>query len=119
MSGERIRHWASVLKRDMSAIYLASRDPRVPWYAKLTAFLVVGYAISPINLIPDFIPVIGYLDDLVLLPLGILLVIRKMPPELMAEHRASALMFGGLPKSWWAAVVIVVLWLLGLTFLGG
>jgi len=72
-------------------VYLAARDPRVPWYAKLVAFLVAGYVVSPIDLIPDFIPAIGYLDDLVIVPLGILLVIYLAPPELMAEHRTAAL----------------------------
>jgi len=73
---DRLRSWARVIKRDVHALYLASRDPRVPWYAKALAVAVAGYALSPIDLIPDFIPILGYLDDVVLLPLGMLLVIR-------------------------------------------
>jgi uncharacterized membrane protein YkvA (DUF1232 family) len=87
---DRWKQWARIIKRDVHAIYLASRDPRVPWYAKLTALAVTAYALSPINLIPDFIPVIGCLDDLIVVPLGILLVIRLIPREVMAEHRARA-----------------------------
>src|SRR5258708_39202349 len=86
----RLKNWARVVKRDVHALYLASRDPRVPWYAKGLAVVVAGYALSPIDLIPDFIPVVGYLDDVILVPLGIMLVIRLVPPEIMAEHRALA-----------------------------
>ncbi|GJL52951.1 MAG: hypothetical protein NPIRA02_00830 [Nitrospirales bacterium] len=98
-------------------MYLASRDPRIPWYAKCVAVLVAAYALSPIDLIPDFIPVIGYLDDLIILPLGILLVIRLVPPGLMDEHRATAEKHGGLPKNWVAAVIIIFLWVTGIAFL--
>ncbi len=105
-----------MVKRDIHAIYLASRDPRVPWYAKLVAVLVVAYALSPIDLIPDFLPVIGYLDDLILLPLGILLVIRLVPPGLMAEHRATAKKEGGLPKNWVAGIIIIIVWVVGIMF---
>src|SRR5262249_29919939 len=87
---ERARRWARLVKRDAHAIYLAGRDPRVPWYAKGLALSVAGYALSPIDLIPDFVPVLGYLDDVVIVPLGILLVVRLIPLEIMAEHRASA-----------------------------
>lgn len=118
MFWDRIRQWAGVVKRDVCAVYLASRDPRVPWYAKLVAVLVVAYALSPIDLIPDFIPVIGYLDDLLLVPLGILLVIRLVPPGLMAEHRAAAEKEKGLPKNWVAGAVIIVLWVGGIVLLG-
>ncbi len=88
-----------VVKRDVYAVYLASRDARVPWYAKLVALLVTAYGLSPIDLIHNFFPVIGYLDDLVILPLGVLLVIQLVPPEVMAEHRAVAARNDGLPKS--------------------
>jgi len=87
---DRLRDWARVIKRDVHALYLASRDPRVPWYAKALAIVVAGYALSPIDLIPDFVPVLGYLDDVILVPLGVLLVIRMIPPEIMAEHRELA-----------------------------
>lgn len=116
--GNRLRNWAVVVKRDVCAVYLASRDPRVPWYAKLVAVLVAAYALSPIDLIPDFIPVIGYLDDLLLVPLGILLVIRFVPPGLMAEHRAAAKKEEGLPKNWVAGAVIIILWMGGIVLLG-
>ncbi|GJL61799.1 MAG: membrane protein [Nitrospirales bacterium] len=118
MSWDQIRQWAMVVKRDVCAVYLASRDPRVPWYAKLIAVLVAAYALSPIDLIPDFIPVIGYLDDLLLLPLGILLVVRLLPPGLMAEHRATAEKYSGLPRNWVAAGFIIILWVVGIVFLG-
>lgn len=116
--GNRLRQWAVMVKRDVCAIYLASRDPRVPWFAKMVALLVVAYALSPIDLIPDFIPVVGYLDDLLLIPLGIVLVIRLVPRELMAEHRAAAEKESALPQSWRAAVVIILLWVGGITWLG-
>jgi uncharacterized membrane protein YkvA (DUF1232 family) len=81
------KSWAREVKRDVVALYLAARDPRTPLIAKLVAAGVAAYALSPIDLIPDFIPVLGYLDELVILPLGILLVVRLIPPELMAEFR--------------------------------
>ena len=86
----RMRDWARIVKRNTHALYLASRDPRVPWYAKALALVVAGYALSPIDLIPDFIPVLGFLDDVILVPLGIVLVVRMVPPEIMAEHRELA-----------------------------
>ena len=84
----RWRARVRVLLGDIHVLYLASRDPRVPWYAKAVAGLTVAYALSPIDLIPDFIPVLGHLDDLVLVPLGLALAIRLIPPGLLAEHRA-------------------------------
>jgi len=116
MMWDQIGQWALAVKRDVCAVYLASRDPRVPWYAKVVAMLVAAYALSPIDLIPDFIPVIGYLDDLLLLPLGILLVIRLVPRELMAEHRLAATKMDALPKSRRAVVAIIILWILGIAF---
>ena len=107
----RLRTWARVMKRDVHALYLASQDPRVPWYAKVLAVIVVGYAISPIDLIPDFIPVVGYLDDVILVPLGILLVIRLIPPEIMAEHRDLAAATQERPVSYAAGAVIGCMWL--------
>ncbi len=78
------------LRTETYALYLAVKDPRVPWYAKFSAGCVVAYALSPIDLIPDFIPVLGYVDDLILVPLGIALTIRMIPPEVLAEYRANA-----------------------------
>ena len=110
---DRLRQRARRLKRETYALFLAYRDPRVPWYARLVAACVVGYAFSPIDLIPDFVPVLGYLDDLVLVPLGIALALRLMPPAVMAESRARAddLLRAGKPVSRVAAVVIVAIWL--------
>src|SRR5215472_800804 len=107
---ERVKNWAHLIKRDVHALYLASRDPRVPWYAKALAIIVAGYALSPIDLIPDFVPVLGYLDDVILVPLGILLVIRLIPPEVMAEHRELAAAAQERPISRSAAVVIACIW---------
>jgi uncharacterized membrane protein YkvA (DUF1232 family) len=78
------------VKFDVHAVYQAARDPRTPWYARAAAILVAAYALSPIDLIPDFIPVLGYLDDLLIVPLGILLVVRLIPADVLAEHRATA-----------------------------
>src|SRR5262245_51918502 len=87
---QRLRQWERALKRNVVAVYLAARDPRVPWYAKVVAAAVAAYALSPIDLIPDFVPVLGYLDDVILVPLGIALAIRLIPPALWQEHRATA-----------------------------
>src|ERR1700747_2299459 len=107
---EQARQWARVVKRDAHAIYLAARDPRVPWYAKALALCVAGYALSPIDLIPDFVPVLGYLDDAVIVPLGILAVVKLIPPEIMAEHRAAAAIASERPTSRMAAAVIALIW---------
>ncbi|RWJ21133.1 MAG: DUF1232 domain-containing protein [Mesorhizobium sp.] len=114
----RLRTWARGVKRDVQALYLAAKDPRVPWYAKAMALFVVGYALSPIDLIPDFIPILGYLDDLIILPLAILLAVKLIPPEILAEHRASASASNGGSGHRLAAAVIVLIWLaLGLLVL--
>ena len=107
----RLRDWAREMKRDVHALYLCARDPRVPWYAKAVALLVAAYALSPIDLIPDFIPVIGYLDDIIIVPLGILLAVRLVPADILAEHRAVASEAGKRPQSRTAAVVIVAIWI--------
>jgi uncharacterized membrane protein YkvA (DUF1232 family) len=109
---KRIKDWARALRRDVHALYLAARDPRTPWYAKALALAIAAYALSPIDLIPDFIPVLGYLDEVILLPLAILLAVRLVPPHVMAEHRATAVKAEGQPVSRTAAVVVVALWLL-------
>ena len=105
-----LKNWARTIKRDGHAVYLAARDPRVPWYVKALALTVAGYALSPIDLIPDFIPVLGYVDDLILLPLGIWAVVKLVPPDLMAEHRATAALAADRPVSRTAALVIAILW---------
>ena len=99
------------LKRETYALYLACRDPRVPWYAKVVAACVVGYAFSPVDLIPDFVPVLGYLDEVIILPLGVLLALWLIPPALLAEHRERAAAMAERPVSRTAAAAIIVLWL--------
>ena len=109
----RLRRWAALAKRDVVALWLASRDPRTPWYAKLVALCVAAYALSPIDLIPDFIPVLGYVDDLVLVPLGILLAVRLVPPALLQELRRDAEARSDRPVSRGGALAVIALWLLG------
>ncbi|HEY9892801.1 MAG TPA: YkvA family protein [Candidatus Sericytochromatia bacterium] len=102
------------LKNETYAIYIACKDPRVPWYARVFAGFVVAYAFSPIDLIPDVIPILGYLDDLILVPLGIMLVIKMIPPDVLAQCRekAEAAISQGKPTSRIAAILIVGIWLL-------
>jgi uncharacterized membrane protein YkvA (DUF1232 family) len=104
------------LKRDVVAIALAVRDPRVPWYAKAVGVCVIAYALSPIDLIPDFIPVLGLLDDLVLVPLGLLLVVRLIPADILAEHRAAAAVTER-PVSRAGAAAIIAIWVLAAALL--
>ena len=106
----KLKVWARTIKRDAHAIYLAARDPRVPWYAKALAFCVAGYALSPIDLIPDFVPILGYLDDMVIVPLGILAVGKLMPSHILAEHRAAAALAAEKPVSRPAVFVIALIW---------
>jgi uncharacterized membrane protein YkvA (DUF1232 family) len=106
----KLREWARTIKRDVHAIYLAASDPRTPWYAKALALCVAGYALSPIDLIPDFIPVLGYIDDAIIVPLGILAVIKLIPAEVIAEHRAAAALARERPVSRNAAMVIACIW---------
>ena len=113
---QRLEKWkqqARRLKAEVYALYLAYKDPRVPWPARIFAACVVGYAFSPIDLIPDFIPVLGYLDDLILVPLGAVLALRMIPADVLAECRLRAreVMQQGNPVNRAAAVVIVLIWL--------
>jgi uncharacterized membrane protein YkvA (DUF1232 family) len=108
---ERIKAWARALKRDVHALYLAGRDPRVPWFAKVLAIIVAAYALSPIDLVPDFIPVLGYLDDLLIVPLGIWLVVSMIPPDVMAQLREQAGKAGAKPVSMGAAIVVILIWI--------
>jgi uncharacterized membrane protein YkvA (DUF1232 family) len=107
----KLKRWARLLLRDVHAVYLAARDPRVPWYAKILAAVVAGYALSPIDLIPDFIPVLGYADDLVIVPLGIWLAVSLIPQEVMAEYRTKADQVLQHPRNNVAAVAIVATWI--------
>jgi uncharacterized membrane protein YkvA (DUF1232 family) len=102
-----------MLKTEVYALYLAYKDPRTPWYARVLAGIVVGYAFSPIDLIPDPIPILGYLDDLVLIPLGVFLALKLIPPEVMSESRLKAeeVIAQGKPVNKAAAVVIVLIWI--------
>ena len=109
------RQWARTVKRDVVALWLAARDPRVPWYAKVMAGAVASYALSPIDLIPDFIPVLGYLDDLIIVPAGILLTVRMIPPEVMDDLRAEATKKRGRPTSRAGLVGMVCVWIAALT----
>jgi uncharacterized membrane protein YkvA (DUF1232 family) len=104
---------AQRLKRDLYALMLAYKDQRVPWYARIFIISLLGYAFSPIDLIPDFVPVLGYLDDLVLLPLGILLAIKLIPPAVLEESRAQAqsLLSEAKPANWLGALAIALIWL--------
>ncbi len=110
--------WAKSLKRDVVALWLAARDRRVPWYAKAAAGGVAAYALSPIDLIPDFIPVLGYLDDLLIVPLGIMLAVRLIPSDVMAELRVDAAARLERPSSRAGLIVILAIWLCCIIFVG-
>ena len=114
MQLERLKQWARALKTEIYALYLACRDPRVPWYARLLAVCVVGYAFSPVDLIPDPIPVLGYLDDLILLPIGIWIVLKMIPPDVMTDSREKARkeIEIGKPVNRIAACIIIAIWIL-------
>lgn len=106
-----VKQWARTIKRDVHAVWLAARDPRTPWFAKVLALVVAAYAVSPIDLIPDFIPVLGYVDDIIIVPLGIMLVVRLVPPEVMNEHRETAARAIERPVSRMAAGVFIAIWI--------
>src|SRR3954469_6649899 len=112
------KQWARQIKQDVVALWIAARDPRTPLAAKILAVAVAGYALSPIDLIPDFIPVLGYLDDVIIVPLGIMLVVRLIPPEIMAEHRDLAAAAQERPISRTAGVVIVSIWIVSAALIG-
>lgn len=109
---ERLKIWARALKRDVMALYLAAKDPRISWYAKAVAAAVAAYALSPIDLIPDFIPVIGYLDDLIIVPLGIIVAVRLIPVDVMAELRILA-EYQYRVGSKAGLLIVLVIWSLG------
>jgi uncharacterized membrane protein YkvA (DUF1232 family) len=115
---DRIKAWARTLKRDTYAVYLAARSPSTPWYVKALAAMVAAYAFSPIDLIPDFIPILGYLDDLILIPLGIWLVVSLIPEQAMAEYRAQASEAMQRPHDGKAAAIaIMAIWMFGAALL--
>ena len=111
------KQWERTIKRDVHAVWLAARDLRTPWIARALALVVAAYAVSPIDLIPDFIPVLGYLDDLIIVPLGLLLVVRLIPPEVMEEHREAAAKASERPVSRLAAGVVITVWVAGIALL--
>lgn len=119
---ERLRHWARRIKRDGMTLWFARRHPATPWYAKALGLFVVAYALSPIDLIPDFIPVLGYVDDVLLLPALIWLAIRLLPAQVLDDCRAQADAWlqadHAKPRSRLGAVLIVLLWLAMLAALG-
>lgn len=110
---ERIKNWARKLKTEIYALYIAHQDPRTPLFAKILAICIVGYAFSPIDLIPDFIPVLGFLDDAILLPVGIWLVVKIIPPQVLEESREKARLrqSENKPQNWIAAGFIILIWL--------
>ncbi len=110
MSIEGLKRWAGRLKVEVYALYLAYRDPRVPLYARIFAACVVGYAFSPIDLIPDMIPILGYLDDLIVIPLGVAIAIRMIPAEVLEECREKSRSVQDRPVNRVAAVVVVAVW---------
>ena len=115
---KELRDWARALKRETLSLYYATHDPRTSWYAKLLAGLIVAYALSPIGLVPDFIPVLGLLDELILLPLGIWLVLRLIPDAVLSDARRRAEHAAEQPTSRSAAVVIIAIWV-GVAALSG
>ena len=114
---ERWRRWAARLKQQTYALYLACRDPRVPWYAKAFGALVIAYAFSPVDLIPDFIPILGYLDDLILLPIGIAVTVKLIPKKIMREciSKAQSEMSKARRKNWVVGTIVIVIWIFACT----
>jgi uncharacterized membrane protein YkvA (DUF1232 family) len=110
----KLKNYARKLKQNLFILYLSYKDNRVPWYAKLVAICVVAYAFSPIDLIPDFIPVLGYLDDLIIVPLGISLALKLIPTYIIEENREKAeeIRENGKPKNWLVAVLFILIWIL-------
>ncbi|USB34974.1 YkvA family protein [Paenibacillus sp. YPG26] len=109
---QKLKQTAKRLKSNLIVLYLSYKDPRVKWYAKLFTLCVVAYAFSPIDLIPDFIPVLGYLDDIILVPLGILLALKMIPREVIEENTAKAREVQSRPKNWYTAALFIIVWVL-------
>jgi len=108
---QKLKLWARRLKADVLTVYFAARDPRCPWGIRLLALGVTAYALSPIDLILDFIPILGYLDDLLIVPLGLWLVLRCLPPQVLTDARALAATLLAKPRNHVAVAVFVLLWL--------
>jgi uncharacterized membrane protein YkvA (DUF1232 family) len=109
---EQLMSWAKKLKKQIYILYLAYKDERVTWYAKFFTACVVAYAFSPIDLIPDFIPILGYLDDIIIVPLGIMLALKMLPKNVIMDCtvRAEELMKAGKPKNWIVGSIIIIIW---------
>jgi uncharacterized membrane protein YkvA (DUF1232 family) len=109
---KKIKAWAKNLKRQIFILYFAYRDERVPWYVKLFTACIVAYAFSPIDLIPDFIPILGYLDDVIILPLGIMFALKMIPKDVISdcEVKANEMMKNGKPKNWIVGSLIIFIW---------
>jgi len=118
MTVSSLGKWAKSLKQQTLVVYFAARDPRTPWFVRMIALFVAAYALSPIDIIPDFIPVLGYLDDLILIPLGLALVVRLTPTEVMLSAQQKAQAASDRPVSRGMAVAIIVIWLLLLGSIG-
>ena len=114
-----LKNWAQKIKRHTLTVYCVARDPRTPMMVRILALLIAAYALSPIDLIPDFIPVIGYLDDLLIVPLGIALVVSLTPPDVIKAAKAKATVMARYPVSYGAAVGVVVVWLVAALLLLG
>ncbi|WP_064093349.1 YkvA family protein [Rossellomorea aquimaris] len=108
----KIKAWAKRLKQQIYVLYLSYKDERVPWYAKIFTACVVAYAFSPIDLIPDFIPILGYLDDVIIVPIGIMVALKMIPKEVISEcdDKAKNMMKNGKPKNWVVGSLIILLW---------
>lgn len=117
---DKVKAKAKEIKQNVFVLYLAYRDPRVPWYAKLLALCVVAYAFSPIDLIPDFIPILGYLDDLIIVPLGITLALKLIPQEVIQDSRdkAEEVRKNGKPKNWVTGVLFIIIWIMLAIWIG-
>ena len=110
----KFKAFAKKLKQNLFVLYLSYKDPRTPWYAKLVAMLIVAYAFSPIDLIPDFIPILGYLDDLIIVPFGIILALKLIPPNVIDDHKEAAekLKQSRKPKNWFVGILFIIIWVI-------
>lgn len=111
---DNLKNKARSMKQNVFVLYLSYRDPRVPWYAKVFAMLVVAYAFSPIDLIPDFIPILGYLDDIIIVPIGIMLALKMIPEPVLLDCRAKAdeIRKNGKPNNWFTGTLFIAIWVL-------
>ena len=116
---KKIKAWANQLKRKVFVLYYAYKDNRTPWYAKVFAICVVAYAFSPIDLIPDFIPILGYLDDVILIPLGVMIALQMMPKSVIQECtlKAEERINNGKPKNWFVGSMILLIWILAFVWI--